>query len=94
MPLTILALIHVTPGREADLMASLTTLAAASRKEEGCIQYDMHLDNADSSFIMFYETWATKALWLEHMKSDHLKTHNAATEGCIAKLSLHEMTKQ
>ncbi|MDG1376583.1 MAG: putative quinol monooxygenase [Yoonia sp.] len=94
MPLTILALINVVPGREAQLIASLTTLAEASRKEEGCIQYDMHLDNEDPSFIMFYETWATKELWLEHMKSEHLKVHNAATEGCIAKLALHEMTKQ
>lgn len=94
MPLTILALIHVTPGREADLIASLTTLAEASRLEEGCIQYDMHLDNEDPSFIMFYETWASRALWLEHMKSEHLKVHNAATTGCIAKLAIHEMTKQ
>lgn len=54
----------------------------------------MHLYNEDPSFIMFYETWASKPLWLEHMKSEHLKVHNAATTGCIAKLSLHEMTKQ
>ena len=94
MPLTILALINVTPGCEAKLIASLATLAEASRKEEGCIRYDMHLDNEDPSFIMFYETWATKDLWLEHMKSEHLKVHNAATVGCIAKLALHEMTKQ
>ena len=67
-------LINVTPGCEAQLIASLTTLAEASRKEEGCIQYDMHLDNEDPSFIMFYETWASRDLWLEHMKSEHLYT--------------------
>ena len=94
MPLTILALINVIPGCEEKLIASLKTLAEASRKEEGCIQYDMHLDNEDPSLIMFYETWETKALWLEHMKSEHLKVHNTAAEGCIAKLALHEMTKQ
>ena len=32
MPLTILALINVTPGCEAKLIASLATLAEASRK--------------------------------------------------------------
>tara|TARA_R110002051_G_scaffold317556_1_gene398869 strand:+ start:1205 stop:1429 length:225 start_codon:yes stop_codon:yes gene_type:complete len=66
----------------------LKTLAEASRLEEGCTQYDMHFDNEDPSFIMFYETWASRDIWLVYMKSDHLKVHSAASSSrnCLVRL--------
>jgi quinol monooxygenase YgiN len=93
MVLTILAQIHVVPGKEAELINEMHKLIASTKQEPGCLQYDMHIDNDNPSFIMFYENWETRALWLDHMKAPHLAVYNAATEGWIESLTLNEMTR-
>jgi quinol monooxygenase YgiN len=93
MPLTILAQIHVVPGKEEALIAEMHKLIAATKQEAGCLQYDMHRDNENPGFIMFYENWETRALWLDHMNAPHLAAYNTATEGWIESLTLNEMTR-
>ena len=41
MPLTIVANIHAVPGKEDLVHAELQKLVAPTRKEEGCLQYDL-----------------------------------------------------
>lgn len=93
MVLTILAQIHVVPGKEDALIAEMQKLIAATKQEAGCLQYDMHRDNDNPSFIMFYENWQSRALWLDHMNAPHLAAYNAATKGWIKSLTLNEMTR-
>jgi quinol monooxygenase YgiN len=93
MVLTILAQIHVVPGKEDALIAEMHKLIAATKQEAGCLQYDMHIDNDNPGFIMFYENWETRDLWLDHMKAPHLAAYNAATKGWIQSLTLNEMTR-
>ena len=42
---------------------------------------------------MFYETWTSRALWQAHMEAPHLAAYMEATDGLVAKFTLHEMTK-
>lgn len=70
----------------------LLKLIPITRAEEGCIQYDLHQDNEDTTYFMFYENWKSRELWQRHMNNDHLKAYMEATDGMIEKFWLHELT--
>ena len=55
MALTILAQIAAEPGKEALVRAELEKLVPITRAEAGCIQYDLHVDNENPAFFVFYE---------------------------------------
>jgi quinol monooxygenase YgiN len=93
MALIILAQITAVPGKEDALRAALNGLLAPTRAEAGCVVYDLHVDNTDPAFFMFYEIWESREAWLRHMESPHLKAHGSASEGMVAKVVLNEMTR-
>lgn len=72
--------------------AELEKLIAVTRAEDGCIQYDLHQDNEDPTYFMFYENWESRELWQNHMNNDHLKAYVEATEGMVEKFWIHELT--
>ncbi|MEM7057696.1 MAG: putative quinol monooxygenase [Pseudomonadota bacterium] len=93
MALTILAQITAVPGKEALVRAELEKLIPITRAEEGCLQYDLHLDIENAGFFIFYENWESRELWQTHMNAPHLAAYMAATEGAVADFTLNEMSK-
>ncbi len=93
MALTILAQITAAPGKEDLLRSELEKLVPVTRAEAGCLQYDLHADNENPGFFLFYENWESRELWQDHMKAPHLAAFRQATEGAVANLVLNEMTK-
>ena len=93
MSLTILAQITAEPGKEALVRAELEKLVPITRAEAGCLQYDLHVDNENPGFFVFYENWESRALWQTHMNAPHLAAYMAATEGAVANFVLSEMSK-
>ncbi|MEL6287657.1 MAG: putative quinol monooxygenase [Pseudomonadota bacterium] len=93
MALTILAQITAAAGKEALVRTELEKLVPITRAEEGCIQYDLHVDNERPGFFMFYENWETRELWQTHMNAPHLAAYMSATEGAVDNFVLNEMTK-
>ena len=92
MALTILAQITAEPGKEALVRAELERLVPMTRAEAGCLQYDLHVDNENPGFFVFYENWESRELWQTHMQNDHLKAYMEATDGMVEKFWLHELT--
>lgn len=93
MPLTILAQITAKPGKEALVEAELNKLIDITRAEKGCINYDLHKDNENPGYFVFYENWESRELWQTHMNAPHLAAYMAATEGAVETFVLNEMTK-
>ena len=91
--LTIVADITAKPESVELVKAELEKLIPITRKEEGCIQYDLHRDNDDPNHFMFYETWTSRDLWQEHMNAPHLVEYMKATDGAVAEFTLHELTQ-
>lgn len=92
MPLTIVAHITASDGKEEFVFDELKKLIDVTRSEEGCIQYDLHRDNDQPAHFMFFENWQSHELWQAHMNAPHLKTFAQATEGAVADLTIHQMT--
>ncbi|MEN1729732.1 MAG: putative quinol monooxygenase [Pseudomonadota bacterium] len=73
--------------------SELRKLVSMTRQEQGCIQYDLHQDNDNPNYFMFYENWETRELWQAHMENSHIQAYLKATEGMIEKFWLHELTR-
>jgi quinol monooxygenase YgiN len=70
--LTVVAEMYAKPGKEEELKQELLKLVEPTRKEEGCVQYDLHVANDDPRRFVFYENWTSRAALDKHLASPHL----------------------
>ena len=78
---TLVAEVQAKAGEEGVVKKALMALVEPTRKEKGCICYNLHQSGEDKAKFMFYEQWASQAALDEHMQSDHFKAMQVATEG-------------
>jgi quinol monooxygenase YgiN len=90
--LTIVAKIVAKLDKTELVKTELIKLIAITKKEEGCINYDLHQDNENKNIFLFYENWESRELWQKHMNNTHIAAYAKATEGAVETFTLHEMT--
>ena len=71
--ITLVATAQARPGKEKELRDALLGLVAATRKEAGCLNYDLHVSAQDPSKFLFHENWESQAAIDAHMKSPHVQ---------------------
>ncbi|NIO09109.1 MAG: antibiotic biosynthesis monooxygenase [Deltaproteobacteria bacterium] len=91
--LTIVARIEAKKDRVDLVKSELLKLIDTTRKEKGCLQYDLHQDNDNPTVFLFFENWTNRDLWQAHMNNTHIKAYRNATEGAIESFILNEMTQ-
>ena len=75
---TVVAMLKAKSGKEAVLRQQLDALLEPTRAESGCLLYDLHRSTEEQGSFLFYETWADRAAWEQHMQTPHLKAFDAA----------------
>ncbi len=81
---TVVATIKAAPGKEEQVKQALRKLIEPTRKEEGCLNYDLHQALDDQSVFLFYENWESKSLLDEHLQTPHLKAFMDEAEDLLA----------
>jgi quinol monooxygenase YgiN len=71
--LTVVATFEARPGQEAELRAALLTLLAPTRREDGCLNYDLHVAQDNPARFLFHENWSSKAQLDVHLQSPHIQ---------------------
>ena len=71
--LTVIATFQARPGKESDLRAALTGLLAPTRKESGCLNYDLHQSPENPAKFLFHENWTGKDALDAHLHTPHVK---------------------
>ena len=71
--LTVLATIKAKAGQEAVLRQELLTLIPTTRKEPGCLNYDLHQAVDNPALFLFHENWTSKQHLDDHLAQPHLK---------------------
>jgi quinol monooxygenase YgiN len=71
--LTVVAEVKAKPGKEAELRATLLELIGPTRREDGCVQYDLHVHSSDPGRFVFYENWTSQETLARHAVSAHIK---------------------
>jgi quinol monooxygenase YgiN len=69
-PLCLIVKVKAVPGKEEQLKEVLTAMVEPTRKEPGCITYQLYSNEANDTFF-FYELWETPAHLDAHTKTEH-----------------------
>lgn len=92
--LTVVARIKAKAGMEEKVREELLALVAPTRKEPGCLNYDLHQAQDDSSLFVFYENWLSKKDLDEHLQMPYLQAFLAKADHLLAQpvdITLWEM---
>lgn len=60
MNINLTAIIKSTEGNADAMKTLLLALLTDSRKEEACIQYDLHQDQENKNVFIFHEIWESQ----------------------------------
>ncbi|MCI0628612.1 MAG: antibiotic biosynthesis monooxygenase [Acidobacteria bacterium] len=82
--LTVVAHVRAKSGKEDEVRQGLRALLAPTRREEGCINYDMHESTETPGQFVFYENWTSRALLDAHLASAHIRTFFARIPELLA----------
>ena len=52
----------------------LLKLLEPTRNEDGCINYDLHMDRESANIFFFHDTWESEAHLNAHLESEHVKS--------------------
>ncbi|MHC5310981.1 putative quinol monooxygenase [Myroides sp. LJL116] len=61
-----------TPFRQ-EVQSVLANMVQETRKEKGCIQYDLHQEINDPNTFIFYEIWADQKALDSHNEQSYIK---------------------
>jgi quinol monooxygenase YgiN len=90
---TVVAKVVARQDSVAAVKNELLRLIEPTRKESGCIGYDLHQDNDDPAMFIFYETWESAACLEKHMNTDHFMNYIKAVDGMIENKEVYKMVR-
>ena len=83
-PVIVIAHTQAAVGHIDTIREALLALVAPTRREAGCLRYDLHQDRADPSHFFFHEIWASDEALNTHLASPHIQAYRQTTEGKVA----------
>ena len=81
---TLVVLMRARTGHEPFLEAELRALVPPTRKEDGCLQYDLHRAADGSGAYLLHEVWESREHHTAHTKTDHFLRWNARKDALLA----------
>jgi len=82
--LRVVARIKALPDKVDTVRSILLELIVPTRKEEGCIVYELLQNKADATDFTFVEEWQSESSLDSHAASDHLNDAAEKLRGVIA----------
>jgi quinol monooxygenase YgiN len=80
----VVARVVALPGHVEALRAVLLELIEPTRKEPGCIQYDLLQNLSDPTDFTFVEKWASNGALDAHLASPHIQAAVAKLDVLVA----------
>jgi len=66
------------------LEAELRALVGPTRKEDGCLTYDLHRSAEGPSVFLLHEVWASREAHTRHTNTPHFLRWNARKDALLA----------
>ena len=82
--LTLVVALRAKEGQHVLLEAELRALVGPTRKEEGCLQYDLHRGADQPGTYLFHEVWASREHHAAHTRTRHFLRWNARKDALLA----------
>ena len=81
---TMVVHLRARDGQEMLLEAELRALVGPTRKEDGCLVYDLHRSVDGPGAFLLHEVWATRDAHTAHTRTDHFLRWNARKDALCA----------
>ena len=81
---TLLVILRPREGQDIFLEAELRALIGPTRKEEGCLRYDLYRAAEGPAAYLLYEIWESRNHHTSHTKTDHFLRWNARKDSLLA----------
>ena len=81
---TLVVILRAKQGQEFLLEAELSALIAPTRREEGCLTYDLHRALEIPGAFLLHEVWATREHHRLHTKTPHFLRWDARKDALLA----------
>jgi quinol monooxygenase YgiN len=81
---TLVVTLRAKEGQHMLLEAELRALIPPTRKEEGCLQYDLHRCTDQPGTFLFHEVWETREHHTAHTRTPHYLRWNARKDALLA----------
>jgi quinol monooxygenase YgiN len=81
---TLAVILRPREGQALLLEAELRALISPTRKEEGCLRYDLHASLEGPPAFLLHEIWQTRDDHTAHIKTDHFLRWNARKDALLA----------
>jgi quinol monooxygenase YgiN len=82
--LIVIARVPVANAHRETFLAAAHLCIAETRREPGCISYDMHESVSEAGQFVFVEEWIDRAALDFHMAAPHLRAFLAAALPCLS----------
>jgi quinol monooxygenase YgiN len=84
----VIAIFYAEIGKEDEMESVLRALIEPTRREEGCLRYDLLRSLKGESYVefAFVEEWASEAALDAHGESEHLKQLRGRLKGSMGSL--------
>ena len=83
--ITVIAKLKAKEGKEEDLRQALLSLVEhTKKKEEGWINYDLHISDHEKGFFMFHENWENTMALSKHMSTPFFRDTLEAIEDMLS----------
>ena len=90
---TVVGVLRARPERRQELLEILSGFVAPTRREEGCVEYHLHVSDADPNLFMFYENWRSREDLDRHLAMPHLAPiRDRGSELLAAEVEIHSYT--
>jgi len=84
MMLLVTAKITAKPGQRDKIIENSNDLVETTRKEPGCMNYDLYSSTEDENILMVLEKWENKEALDTHTETDHFQAFGQAIEDMVA----------
>jgi len=85
---TLIVQLRPREGQETLLEAELRALVGPTRKEDGCLTYDLHRSAEGPSAFLLDEVWASREAHSRHCNTSHFLRWNARKDALLASREL------
>jgi quinol monooxygenase YgiN len=81
---TLIVQLRPREGQDMLLEAELRALVGPTRKEDGCLTYDLHRSADAPSAFLLHEIWASREAHTRHTNTPHFLRWNARKDALLA----------
>lgn len=81
---TLMVIMRPREGQDIFLEAELRALIGPTRKEDGCLRYDLYRLTEGPAAYLLYEIWESRNHHTAHTKADHFTRWNARKDSLLA----------